>query len=105
MEAKNQRDEKGANEARTLKGGEVVGLVQEPGAKWRIRYYEFAQRVRYDLQAGGLVLAWMQGIPNDWRELEFESADEAEAFVQDQIGEGKVPGDIRAGSKQRLGSQ
>ena len=33
-------DEVGQNESRTLAGGEIVYLVKEPGAKWKIRFYE-----------------------------------------------------------------
>jgi hypothetical protein len=36
----------GCNDARTLKGGQILGLVRPPGEKWRIRSFEHSQRVR-----------------------------------------------------------
>jgi len=80
-------DESGQNDSRTLSGGEIVYLVKEPGAKWRIRSYECGQGVA----AGGLLFVWMQGLPAEWKDLEFDDADAAAGFAQDQINQGKVP--------------
>lgn len=34
---------------------------------------------------------YLEGLPKDWKAREFESADDAEAFVQEEINQGKVP--------------
>jgi hypothetical protein len=81
----------GRNEARTLKNREIVALVRQPGeTKWRIDYYE-TQRLRYDVAAGGNFLDWTTGVPEHWKELDFESVDEAVSFVEQEIAMGKVP--------------
>jgi len=80
-------DAPGQNESRTLTGGEIVYLVRERGTNWRIISYECGQGV----SAGGLLFVWLQGLPQDWKNLEFETADKAAAFVQEQINQGKVP--------------
>lgn len=82
----------GRNEAHTLRGGEIVGVVKPPGEAWQIHYFEFSHRVRYDFQIGGVVLDWLEGVPQDWKEREFASADEALAFVQGEIDAGRAFG-------------
>lgn len=82
----------GRNEARTLRGGEIVGLVKPPGDAWQIHYFEFAQRIRYDFQVGGVVLDWFEGVPHDWKDRRFDSADQAASFVQGEIDAGRVSG-------------
>jgi hypothetical protein len=79
----------GQNESHTLTNGEIVHLVKEPAAKWRIRLYECRQRVR--IGGRGLVFECFSGLPEDWKSKDFESADDASAFVQEQIKQGKVP--------------
>ena len=81
--------EPGQNESRTLEGGEIVYLVKDPGAKWKIRSYECHQNVKN--KAGGRVYEEMYGLPEDWKNREFESADDAIAFVQQEIKDGRVP--------------
>lgn len=81
----------GRNESRTLKNGEIVALVRPPGEKWRISYYE-RQRVRYDSAAGGNVLEWSKKVPDQWKGLLFGTAEEAFAFIEQEIAVGKVPG-------------
>jgi hypothetical protein len=71
----------GRNESRTLKNGEIVALVRPPGEKWRISYYEL-QRVRYDAAAGGTVLEWSKEVPGRWKDRDFETADDAFAFIE-----------------------
>ena len=77
----------GRNESRTLNGGEIVHLVKDPGAKWRIRFYE----CRHGVMAGGLIFAYLQGLPQEWEAREFETDDEAAEFVQQEIKDGRVP--------------
>ena len=83
-------DDVGRNESRTLVGGEIVHLVKEAGGQWYIRFYECRHRVRL---AGsvGMMFEYLEGLPQDWKAREFESADDAEAFVQEEINQGKVP--------------
>jgi hypothetical protein len=80
----------GQNESRTLAGGEIVHLVKDPGAKWKIRFYECRHHVRI-AQSEGLVFEYLEGLPLDWKNREFESADDAAGFVKDEINQGRVP--------------
>ena len=80
----------GRNESRTLVGGEIVHLLKKPGAKWQIRFYECRHHVRL-AGLGGRVFEYLEGLPQDWKDREFESADAAVAFVQEEISQGKVP--------------
>ena len=80
-------EDTGRNESRTLQGGEIVYLVKDPGAKWRIRSYECRQGVA----AGGFLFVWLQGLPEDWKDREFEVADQAAEFAQQEIQSGRVP--------------
>ena len=89
-------DDSGANESRTLKGGEIIYLLRKPDRKWNIRRYECHQRIKYDLVGGGLIFEFKQGLPQEWRELEFETADDAVAFMQEQIDNGKAPANSMA---------
>lgn len=84
-------DDVGQNESRTLDGGEIVYLVKDPGAKWRIRFYECHHAV-----VDGLIFTHLQVLPEDWKDLDFETLDEAVEFVQQQIREGTVPGNIES---------
>jgi hypothetical protein len=81
--------EGGANDSRELAGGEIVYLVKDVGVKWQISSYECRQNVIGG--GGGLVFEWLQGLPQDWRDREFDSVEDAVAFVQHRIKEGKVP--------------
>ena len=83
-------DDAGQNESRTLPGGEIVHLVKDPGAKWKIRFYECRHHVRI-AQSGGRVFEYLEGLPQDWKNREFDSADEAASFVQEEISQGRVP--------------
>ena len=79
----------GRSESHTLAGGEIVYLVQPPGAKWNIRRYECCHGVYMD---GGMpVLRYREGLPSDWSSRRFESVEDALAFVQNEIEQGKVP--------------
>lgn len=60
-------ESEGRSDARTLRGGEIVGMTKPPNEEWQIRYFESSQRVRYDIQAQGFVLEWLQGVPSEWR--------------------------------------
>lgn len=80
----------GQNESHTLANGEIVHLVKHPEAKWQIRFYECRHRVRI-AGAGGMVFEYLEGLPEDWKSREFDSADAATAFVQEEITQGKVP--------------
>lgn len=82
-------DDTGQNESRTLAGGEEVHLVKEPGAKWKIRFYECQHHV--SIAGSGMVFDHLKGLPEDWKSREFESADIATEFVQEEINQGKVP--------------
>ena len=83
-------DDTGQNESRTLVGGEIVHLVKDPGADWQIRFYECRHHVRL-AGSDGMVFEYLEGLPEEWKNREFESADAAAAFVQDEIDQGKVP--------------
>ncbi|MFX1538518.1 MAG: hypothetical protein ACFFDI_30370 [Promethearchaeota archaeon] len=83
--------EEGKNETRKLPGGEIVYLLKEPGANWQIRSYECRQNVRFNNAAGGFFFEWLQGLPKDWKDQEFDSVDSAIEFVKQQIEEEKVP--------------
>jgi len=83
-------DDPGRNESRTLVGGEIVHLVKEPRGKWHIRFYECRHHVRL-ADSVGMKFEYLEGLPRDWKAREFESADDAEAFVQEEIKQGKVP--------------
>jgi len=85
-------DDVGQNESRTLKGDEIVHLVKDPGAKWRIRLYE----CRHGVVAGGCTFAFLEGLPQEWRTREFETADEAAEFAQQEIQDGKVPANLQS---------
>jgi len=86
----------GKNESRTLLGGEIVHLVKEPSRKWKIRYYECRHDVRFVGPLGGLVFEYLQGLPKDWKDREFDTSDEAANFVQREIQDGKVPGNSQS---------
>jgi hypothetical protein len=80
----------GENESRTLSSGEIVYLVKEPGRKWKIRDYEYHQTYT------GLALKWSQHLPEDWKDREFDTSDEAANFAQREIQDGKVPGNSQS---------
>ncbi len=90
-EGENMTDQSGWNESRILKGGEIVYLLKEPSRKWTIRFYECDQKIRYDVVAGGLMFELKQGLPEDWKEHEFDTVDDAISFVQAEIDSGRVP--------------
>ena len=81
----------GRNESRTLTGGEIVYLIKHPDSKWTIRSYECRHNVHLGLSFGGLVFEYLQGLPKEWKNREFESVDAAIAFVQREVTENKVP--------------
>lgn len=87
----NMSKEEGKNESHTLDGGEIVHLIKEPGAKWHIRFYECSQNVIFNTVVEGFFFEWLQGLPLDWKDREFESVDRAIEFVKQEIEEGKVP--------------
>lgn len=88
-------DDVGRNDCRKLRGGEIVYLVKDPGAKWQILSYECRQGVA----AGGLVFVWLQGLPQEWEARQFETADEAAEFAQQEIRDGKVPANRQSNEK------
>jgi hypothetical protein len=75
------------NESRKLRGGEILYLVKDPGAKWRISSYECPQGVEIE----GVLFQWLQCLPEDWKDREFENTDQAVEFVQQQVQSGWVP--------------
>jgi hypothetical protein len=79
-------NQSGKSDSRTLKGGEIIYLAKEPSAKWRIRSYECHQGV----VAGGVLFSSTQGLPEDWKDREFENPDEASEFAQQEINHGRV---------------
>ena len=81
----------GKNDSRTLRGGEIVYLVKEPSRKWKIRNYECRQNVRIVMPSGGLVFEYLEGLPKNWKDKEFDTCDEAAEFVEQEIKDGKVP--------------
>jgi hypothetical protein len=90
-ESEKMTDKNGQNESHTFKGGEIVYLLKKPGRKWTIRFYECAQKIRYDVVAGGLIFELKQGIPEDWKKREFDTENDAISFVQAEIDSGRVP--------------
>lgn len=85
-------DDVGQNESRTLKGDEIVYLVKNPGAKWRIRSYE----CHHGVAAGTLIFVWLEDLPQEWEAREFDTADEAAEFAQQEIQDGKVPANLQS---------
>jgi hypothetical protein len=81
----------GENESRTLSGGEIVHLVKEPGRKWKIRFYECHHRPCLVGPSGALFFAYLECLPENWKDREFDTSDEAANFVQQEIRDGKVP--------------
>jgi len=81
----------GGNESRTLSNGEVVHLVKEPGSKWKIRDYECRHKPFFVISSGTLFFAHLSGLPEYWKDKEFDTSDEAAKFVQQEIRDGKVP--------------
>ncbi|MGD9162953.1 MAG: hypothetical protein PVG39_31395 [Desulfobacteraceae bacterium] len=81
----------GKNESYTLGGGEIVHLIKEPGSNWYIRFYECSQNVIFNPEVDGYFFEWLQGLPLDWKDREFESVDSAIEFV---VLEGDVEGDV-----------
>jgi hypothetical protein len=88
----------GQNANRKLPGGEIVALVKPPGEQWRISYYEYHQRVRFDVAVGGNVLEWRTKVPDDWKDRRFDSAEEAFAFVEQEISAGRAPSNSMGGA-------
>lgn len=83
-------EDTGKNESRTLATGEVIHLAKAPSAKWKIILYEHSHKVRM-AGSSGLVFGYCEGLPCAWKNQEFESADAAEAFVQEQVEQKKNP--------------
>lgn len=88
----------GRNEAPTLKGGQILGLAQPPGEKWRITSFEHShsvrtaagEQVRDSVMASFFrgempVLEWQTSMPACWAEMRFDSADAAVSFVESEI--------------------
>lgn len=84
---------KGRNEERTLKGGHTLYLVRPPGEKWRITQIDYPSNYR-PIEGGPRVednflllgvLETQRGLPDSWRELRFDSEDEAVAFVESEL--------------------
>ena len=88
-------DENPHHQSRELTAGELVYLRRDPGGNWQISSYECQQRVRYNVRTGGLELQFRQRLSDDWRDLEFESVDDATRFVESQIQDGKSPANNR----------
>lgn len=84
-------DQTGKNDSRTLRGGEIVYLVKEPSCKQKIRNYECRQNVRIVMPSGGLVFEYLEALPKNWKDKEFDTCDEAVEFVEQEIKDGKVP--------------
>lgn len=80
----------GKNESRTLSSGEIVHLAKYPGGKWKIRFYECRHHVRI-AEADSIIFEYLEGLPQDWKSMEFESVDDAVAFIHQEIRRGKVP--------------
>ncbi len=85
---------KGRNEQRTLKGGQTLYLVRPPGEKWRITQIDYPSIYR-PMEGGPRVeegnfllvgiLETQRGLPDSWRELRFDSEDEAVAFAESEL--------------------
>jgi hypothetical protein len=89
----NQTKKRNAN--RTLPNGETVSLLFFPGQGWIIREYEFSLP-RFDPGSGFVFLDRYHGAARHWKELRFESADEAAAYVEREISAGHIPGIAKA---------
>lgn len=79
--------ENGKHEHRQLQGGEIVYFTKDPGKNWSISSYECRQGVT----ANGFAFVWLQGLPQGWKDKEFDTVEEAVMFVNQQINEKKVP--------------
>lgn len=83
--------EQGMSEDRRLKNGEIVYLKKHPGEKWRIEFYECNPTLRVG-QAGGLYAEFPEVHVPAWGKKEFETPEDAIAFIEEQIKSGTVPG-------------
>jgi hypothetical protein len=75
------------HDSRILPSGESTHIVKIPGDnKWHIRSYDWSWRE-------GLMLYTAQVFAQEmgWQDLEFDTFDDAYAFVEQQIKKGKAP--------------
>jgi hypothetical protein len=80
----------GAHDSRTLDTGETVHVVKHPGGKWRISSYDWSW-------TNGLML-WTATVFAQtlaWENMDFDTADDANRFVEQQLKDGKAPSKAR----------
>ena len=81
--------DQGANGPVRVENGGTVHVYRPPFEKWRIRFYErggcavFRGRAR--------MFEWLEAMPEVWKKLEFDTAQAAAAFVQQQVTGFRVP--------------
>lgn len=82
--------DEGGHDSRLLKSGEEVHLIKAPKKKWAISSYDWSW---FANDSDGLALMTAQVFAQKvgWEKLEFDTAEDAYAFVEQQIKTGKVP--------------
>ena len=80
----------GGHDSRVLEHGEIVHLAKPPGRKWRIKKYEWSRVESSDGDIGPHA-STVFGERVGWEALEFDTPDDAYAFVADQIRQNRVP--------------
>ena len=80
----------GGHDSRNLETGENVHLVRNPGSKWRISSYDWSW-------TDGLMLFTAQVFAQtlSWENLEFDTTDDAYAFVEQELKDHKAPSKAR----------
>jgi hypothetical protein len=79
-------NDKGAHDSHDLPTGESVHLVRHPRGKWQVSSYDWSS-------TDGLMLLTVQVFAQTlgWENLDFDSADDAYTFVEQQLRDGKAP--------------
>lgn len=87
-------------ETLTLRGGEILGLDQTSDEKWRIASLDVLEgRSAVGgtvTSSGGTNRTFLGGalsrkeVPPEWTEMQFDSADDAVAFVEGQLAQGSA---------------
>ncbi len=83
-------EDKGAHDTRTIDTGETVHLIRHPHGKWRVSSYEWSW-VDWPTLMTARVAAHNIG----WDSREFETPEDAYAFVSQQIATKAVSGRSR----------
>ncbi|MBA3312548.1 MAG: hypothetical protein H0T47_04535 [Planctomycetaceae bacterium] len=78
-------DDYGMGDSRELETGETADLFKTPNGKWRIRQYELSWAEHVDSGEGKISKVSGDAAKLGWGDLEFDTPDDAYAFLEDQI--------------------